>query len=136
MSYYERHKKHALEVAREYYRKNKETINLKKREKRLTSVLRRKPRRSTPLPKVLENAKLIVLKHYGKKCFCCYENKVKLLTVEHTNGDGYLTRRQGIKGKWLYSFLIHEGFPSFIQILCFNCNIGKKNNGGICPHKS
>jgi hypothetical protein len=22
------------------------------------------------------------------------------------------------------------------QVLCFNCNIGRERNGGMCPHKA
>jgi hypothetical protein len=38
-------------------------------------------------------------------------------------------------GNSFYMWLIRRGFPVGFQVLCFNCNIGRSMNGGICPHK-
>jgi hypothetical protein len=31
---------------------------------------------------------------------------------------------------------VKQGFPDGFQTLCFNCNVGKYKNGGVCPHQS
>jgi hypothetical protein len=56
------------------------------------------------------------------------------LTVDRING--YLQRRRGQGGFELYRQIIKDGFPDDIQVLCFNCKLGRKGNGGICPHKT
>lgn len=39
------------------------------------------------------------------------------------------------KGANMASWLRRNGYPGGIQVLCFNCNLGKSINKGICPHK-
>lgn len=88
--------------------------------------------------KIIPNAKSIVFAYYGNVCFCCRENIEKLLTIDHINNDGYKTRGSGenrLRGAYLYSFVIANSFPSDLQLACFNCNIGRQNNKGVCPHK-
>jgi len=90
--------------------------------------------------------KKLVFEHYGNKCVCCGEDNFGFLTIDHINDDGFLHKAEckrtpgkeysrRLKGCYLYANLVEEGFTENLQILCFNCNIGKKNNGGICPHK-
>jgi hypothetical protein len=31
--------------------------------------------------------------------------------------------------------IIKSGFPNSFQILCYNCNNGKRMNRGVCPHQ-
>lgn len=79
---------------------------------------------------------------YGGECQCpkCPEKDPRFLTVDHVNNDGHLERdrgvgkRRGSQGHDLYRRLIREGFPKTFQLLCFNCNLGKARNGGVCPH--
>jgi len=84
------------------------------------------------------NYKIMVLNHYGKKCFCCKENNPSLLTVDHINDDGkkHGTINCRYKGIGLYRFLIKNNYPKGLQTACFNCNIGRRINGGDCPHKT
>jgi hypothetical protein len=28
-----------------------------------------------------------------------------------------------------------QGYPAGLQVLCYNCNISKHRNGGVCEHK-
>ena len=28
-----------------------------------------------------------------------------------------------------------QGFPDGFQVLCMNCQVGRRDNGGVCPHK-
>lgn len=78
-----------------------------------------------------------VLNHYGAVCVCCGETDERFLTIDHINNDGYKLRgtKQDCTGPSWYARIIKRGFPSDLQVLCFNCNLGKNRCGGICPHK-
>jgi len=71
--------------------------------------------------------------NYGNKCTCCGELSYKFLTIDHVNNDGKAHRKQ--IGSNIYNWLKTHKYPAGFQILCWNCNIGRKNNDGICPHK-
>jgi len=73
--------------------------------------------------------------HYGKRCVCCDETMLEFLTIDHVNGDGNIDRRNNLRGNSLYKKIINEGFSEDYQILCMNCNFGKKMTGTICPHQ-
>ncbi len=80
-----------------------------------------------------------VFKHYGAVCACCSEATLLFLTIDHINNDGNLQRWPGgqrITGERLYSKIKTSGFPDTYQILCMNCNFGKRMNNGVCPHVS
>lgn len=85
-------------------------------------------------------AKLKVFKHYSKgiiKCVCCGEKETDFLTLDHTNNDGAKHRKilgRNFSGSVFYSWLISHNFPKGFQVMCFNCNLGKNINKGICPH--
>ena len=75
----------------------------------------------------------------GYKCACCAETEQKFLTLDHTKNDGAAFRRQiagsrTAAGATTYRWLARNGFPSGYQVLCMNCNHGKRMNGGVCPH--
>ena len=83
--------------------------------------------------------KKIVYDHYGWRCNCCGETTSKFLTIDHINNDGYKDRCRNGKGHrfsglYFYRKIIKEDFPKSLQILCYNCNYGKKVNNGVCPH--
>lgn len=78
-----------------------------------------------------------VLDHYGNCCACCGEIEPMFLTIDHINGGGNIHRRQiGKASVVLHRWLIKNDFPKGFQVLCFNCNIGRSINFGICPHKN
>lgn len=82
-----------------------------------------------------------VFEHYGTECACCGEKNLLFLSLDHINNDGNVHRqavygKNGRGGLKMYKWLIANDFPDDIQILCYNCNIGKHLNGGICPHVS
>lgn len=86
----------------------------------------------------LLRAKKAILDHYGWKCGCCGETTYHFLTVDHVQNDGFKDKNcsgKKITGLNLYRKIIKENFPSRYQILCMNCNHGKRMNGGVCPHK-
>lgn len=82
----------------------------------------------------LQNARILVLKHYGAFCKCCGEEEKLFLEVDHINNDG-AEHRKMIKGMDICVWLVNNNYPDDFQILCANCNHGKYRNAGICPHE-
>ncbi len=77
-----------------------------------------------------------VMDGYGGKCACCGETELAFLTIDHIDGGGCKHRRSLNMGAGVqfYRKLLREGCPSGYQVLCFNCNMGRAVNGGVCPH--
>lgn len=76
-----------------------------------------------------------VYSHYGAGCTCCGETTSAFLSIDHINNDGAQQRRQMGRGRdVLYRWIINNNFPSSFQILCMNCQWGKRKLG-TCPHK-
>src|ERR1035441_4035593 len=82
--------------------------------------------------------------HYGGvnglKCACCGEKEFSFLTLDHIDGGGNADRtarfgRYNIAGHHMYRKLRLAGFPEGYQVLCHNCNAGRRDNGGVCPDK-
>lgn len=93
-----------------------------------------------------DKARLEVLTHYsgGVKpfCKCCGEDEILFLQIDHINGDGADHRRKLKEeigyypgGNGLPYWLKKNGYPEGFQILCANCNLGKRT-GLDCPHKT
>ena len=82
--------------------------------------------------------RMIVVEHYGSKCNCCGEIEYTFLAIDHINGGGNKHRKQIKKmgGGCFYQWIINQNFPNNLQILCYNCNMSKYLNGGLCAHKS
>ncbi len=77
----------------------------------------------------------------GYKCVCCGETEKLFLTIDHINNDGANHRRKiggkrTMAGLPFYMWLIRNNFPEGLQVLCMNCQHGKRMNNGICPHKT
>jgi len=75
---------------------------------------------------------------YGGKCACCGEREIAFLELDHSKDDGAAHRKKiGRGSKACYAWLKKRGFPrDGYQLLCANCNQGRKRNGGICPHRA
>lgn len=87
--------------------------------------------------KAIARRKQKVILAYGGKCVCCGESNPDFLTIDHILNDGAEERKKfnGYNGQSTYSALIKSGFPKDrYQLLCWNCNMGKRINNGICPH--
>jgi len=84
--------------------------------------------------------KIFVMDQYGGPvCTCCGETILEFLTMDHVNGDGATHRRSPVSRNALgpiYAWLKSHGFPPGFQVLCFNCNVGRHINGGVCPHQA
>lgn len=83
----------------------------------------------------MKRLKMIVINHYGQKCNCpcgCGVTNIKHLTIDHKNNDGAEQRRnRGMHGGHAnYRYIIKDGFPDDLQVLCFNCNCAKEFSGG------
>lgn len=77
-----------------------------------------------------------VIAGYGGHCVCCGESEIGFLTLDHVGNDGNAHRRAiGGTSDDVYRWAIANEFPSALQCLCFNCNMGRQHNGGICPHE-
>lgn len=78
-----------------------------------------------------------IYKAYGNKCACCGETNPKFFTIDHVNNDGHIERKSGkyTNGSMFYRQIVKDRFPPNYQILCYNCNLGRARNGGICPHQ-
>lgn len=86
--------------------------------------------------------KLETIAAYGGHCVCCGEDTPEFLSIDHINNDGNLERKRGadgirrpICGHKSYVRLRQQGWPSHVQLLCFNCNCAK-GFFGECPHKN
>ena len=77
----------------------------------------------------------------GYRCVCCGENEPKFLSIDHVDNDGADWRRQTFgsrfaTGRQTYQWLRRHNYPDGFQVLCMNCNFGKRMNGGTCPHQA
>src|SRR5665213_350395 len=85
--------------------------------------------------------RILALEHYGGlKCSCCLETEFSFLSLEHMDGEGNTHRKElfgnkFIAGHHMYRKLRKLNFPEGFQVLCMNCQVGRRDNGGICPHK-
>jgi hypothetical protein len=73
----------------------------------------------------------------GYRCACCGETEPSFLAIDHVDNDGYAHRKKiGFRGGiGIYLWIVKNQFPPGFQVLCYNCNQGKRINGGICPHQ-
>jgi ribosomal protein L37AE/L43A len=73
----------------------------------------------------------------GYKCACCGETEPSFLSIDHINNDGAAHKRKYNlhTGEQLYRWLKRNNFPAGFQVLCMNCQWGKRNNNGVCPHQ-
>jgi hypothetical protein len=85
--------------------------------------------------------RVAALEHYGGfVCACCGETRHPFLSLDHVEGGGGSERMRifGKKyqgGHHFYRWLRLSGYPKGYQVLCMNCQVGKRDNCGICPHK-
>lgn len=70
----------------------------------------------------------------GYACNCCGEQTVEFLNLDHVENNGAVHRRE-IGARSIYQWLKANNYPPGFQVLCANCNQGKRMNGGVCPHK-
>ena len=86
---------------------------------------------------IISDARNAVINHFSNgsnSCACCGENNVKFLTISHKNNDGAKHRREGFS---LYR-LIKNNYKTDYELIieCYNCNLSRSRNGGVCPHET
>jgi hypothetical protein len=86
------------------------------------SVLRNRDERKT--------ARQHVINFYGGSCVGCGESDIRVLTLDHVNGDGHVHRRILKDKRSMYVSLyrqLRRAAPITweLQILCFNCHAKK-----------
>lgn len=70
----------------------------------------------------------------GPFCRACGETEPLFLTIDHINNDGWERRKEPRSreiGVGLYTDIIRDGLRGDLECLCFNCNFGKRRNGGV-----
>jgi hypothetical protein len=86
--------------------------------------------------KSYDKARMEMLERYGgspPKCACCGETIVEFLSIDHIEGNGAEHRREIEKeygwklgGNQLPFWLKRNDYPEGFQVLCYNCNLGKR----------
>ena len=131
-SYHAAHKERHKELNRKYAaRKRNDPIWAEQERKRGREFLR--------------DLRFKVMDVYGgRQCVCCGETGLTFLTIDHVNNDGAAHRRslrktaddkRGRSGSAVLAWIKKNNFPPGFQVLCFNCNLSKHINGGICEHQ-
>lgn len=74
---------------------------------------------------------------YGGACACCGETMLAFLTIDHVHHDGTSKRKAKIHGGGgsFYKKLRKLPRDNSLQVLCWNCNLGRRVTG-VCPHKN
>lgn len=77
-----------------------------------------------------------IFDEYGGECACCHLSDWRFLTIDHVYNDGASHRKEiGGRTRNLLKWLKQHNFPKDrFQLLCWNCNMAKARNGGVCPH--
>jgi hypothetical protein len=137
-----------LSYGRKYYNKNRQKLIAYKKKwrssisaKKKAKEYRKRYRESNKIKirayslSYQNKIKKEVMDVYGGKCRCCNEDKLEFLTLDHTNNDGRKQRKElGIYGIAFYYWVRKQNFPSYLQVLCYNCNCAKGHKG-YCPHE-
>lgn len=77
--------------------------------------------------------KVSVIEHYSNgtnKCNGCGATDLRVLTIDHVNGDGSKHRKEihTKGGRPFYSWLINNKYPDGFQVLCLNCQMIKRSD--------
>jgi len=72
----------------------------------------------------------------GAICSCCGEKEISFLSLEHSRQDGASWRKVHGSGVPFYEWLKRRNYPKNValEVLCMNCQFGRRFNGGLCPH--
>jgi hypothetical protein len=110
----------------------------KNRKKHAAYYLLTKEQYSQAQRRYNEKIKKLVIDWYGGVCVCCGELCLDFLTLDHIKDDGGKQRKAGgSKGLHLHRAikkLGRENRPNDLQILCMNCQLGKRIGLGFCAH--
>lgn len=93
-------------------------------------------------PEVIETKRIafhilrkLIVSNLGGICACCGENQYEFLAIDHIHNNGNIERAKGLNGAKFLRKIRDLNYPKDqYQILCHNCNFGKRVYGK-CPHK-
>jgi hypothetical protein len=111
--WYKNNKQKKIEISARWYAANLESIKNKRIE-----------------------LKRICMEHYSVDggCVCCGTRELSFLSLDHIGDDATEDKKKRDVWHLKYITIIKEGFPKGLQTMCFNCQWGKRINGGFCPH--
>lgn len=139
--YYVSHRKERIFKTTQYNKTSPVYKNyLKEKDAKIKEVhaeYRNSPEYQIKMKRYNRDVKEKIINHYGGKCKCCGEKILDFLTIDHINNDGNVHRKE-LKQKGItnmYHFIVKHKYPSYFQILCFNCNVSKRINYGKCVHQ-
>lgn len=93
-----------------------------------------KRRRCEISVKHVEALKFDVMSHYGP-CYCCGEDQLAFLTIDHINGGGNKHKKEIDRyGFRFYKWIKDNNYPNDLRSACMNCNMATRF-GKVCPHK-
>ena len=121
----------AREIARKRYAADPEGTRAYARKRYLVE----KPLRRKWEKRTRQKIKDEVFAHYGGYlCKCCGETIRDFLQIDHIDGGGNKQRKElKLSGVRFYNWLKRNSFPPGYQVLCANCNWGRRFIG-TCPH--
>jgi len=129
-NYYLKHKDERREYNAKYREENKEKLrryNQKYYQENRKKLIEKSIKRSK---KWSQKIKKEVLSHYSHKnypvCKKCGETDMRVLSIDHINGDGAKHRREIFgenkkSGRHFYKWLQENDYPDGFQVLCMNC---------------
>ncbi len=84
--------------------------------------------------------KIKALQSYGSKkpkCVCCGETEIDFLCLDHIDNNGNKQRKKHGIGTSFLKWLKVNNYPKNLrlQVMCFNCNMSKRIQGGVCIHQ-
>jgi hypothetical protein len=122
----------------EYYRERRRLNPEPHRAYNRKSYAKNREGRLTHTKAYHNEVKRQVMHHYSSgsmACKCCGVTGLPFLSIDHIDGGGRKHRENiGIgTGIRFYFWLRREKYPPGFQVLCHNCNQGKRAHGR-CPH--
>lgn len=134
---------------RAWYLKNRELVNQKQKKyaeenKVKIQTYLKEYRKNNPYKFAIrggilrKNTKKMIVNKYGGRCFCCGEDNLHFLTLDHINNDGYSHRKSlgSPSGTSFYRWIIVNNYPNTFRVSCMNCNWGRRfTEGKRCPHE-
>ena len=106
-----------------WYQKNREKI---RRRAKVRYWQQAENRRATAR-EYKARLKMDVIKKYGGACVGCGIDELAILTIDHVHDDGIKDRHLG--GTGFYCKLKRQPRLPDLQVLCFNCQLRKRNYG-------
>lgn len=73
--------------------------------------------------------RLNLIQRLGGKCVECGETNTQVLQIDHKLGQGYIEKQYFKNREEMFKQYLREydRESKYIQVLCFNCNIKKRN---------